>query len=305
MSKTLLNKIGVSNKDIEKWLKAGLRISYPMLKNKKFYKSEDGFAFVENGDKYVVPLSKEELNLYTTHPDVFKNDFLKNVKFYTSFVNWIHDLRPKTDSLNSMEKFTALLIILYLFQRAMDHHYYHFDRYLVYQDYPDTPVGFWWNKLIKISRKIAVKSKIDFNIVFLELLSNKNLISVKYNYLTKEEFHEVDKTLKNIRVYEDCQEEEVKLITDFHAKENILFRTALPVWTELTELLKNNSDLMKQEHKFKIKEIIENHPLIMTRVILSPTGLEYLRPKILRMFEQEIKRWVRNNNENFSRGKLL
>ena len=150
MSDTILQKIGITDMIVQSWLKEGLKISYPMLQNKKYYRSEDGFALVENGDKYVIFLSKKEKDLYTKHPEIFKKDFLNNIKFYIRFINWLHSLQPKTDFLDPEQKFTSLLLILYLFQRGMDYHYYHFDRYLVYQNYPDTPVGYWWKKLKEI-----------------------------------------------------------------------------------------------------------------------------------------------------------
>ena len=177
MSNTILQKIGVSNKVVESWIKKGLIITYPMIKNKKYYRSEDGEVFIENGDKYVPHLSKKETRLYIESPGQFKTNFLKNVRLYVTFINWLHRLQKKMNVLNPREYFSALLSILYLFQRGMDYHYYHFDRYLAYQNYPDTPVGFWWNKLKNLSGKIARQKRLNENELFLNLLSNdKNTI---------------------------------------------------------------------------------------------------------------------------------
>ncbi len=292
MSNTILKKIGITNKVVQSWIKKGLKITYPMLKNKIYYKSEDGFAFVENGDKYVIPLSKKENVLYTKFPETFKKDFLKNVRFYVTFINWLHKLQPKSKSLESRERFSSLLLILYLFQRAMDHHYYHFDRYLVYQNYPDTPVGYWWSKLKKICKELSVKEESNENVALLHLLSNDKESKKLKKYLNKKQQSELIKILKNIKIFEEAQEGEIQKITDFKTKENILFRTGIPIWNELVDLLKKFPDILKIKHQSKISGIIESHPLVAIRLILSPSGLEYFQPDIFKMFRKEIKNWL-------------
>ena len=263
-----------------------------MIKNKEYYVSEDGFAIVENGDKYVIPLSKKEIALYTNNPGIFRRDLLKNVKFYVAFINWLHTLQPETKSLGQRERFASLLSILYLFQRGMDHHYYHFDRYLAYQNYPDTPVGYWWDKLKKICKEISVKEKNDENVVLLHLLSHDKESKILKKYLSKKQQSELVKILKNIEIFEEAQENEVKKVTDFKVKENVFFHTAIPIWNDLMDLLKKYPELFKPDFQSKIIEVTEGHPLIVTRLILSPEGLNYLQPGIFKIFEKEIKRWV-------------
>lgn len=292
MSNTILQKIGITDKDVQSWLKKGIKISYPMLQNKKYYKSEDGLAFVENGDKFVVLLSKKENDLYTKHPEIFKRDFLRNEKFYIKFINWLHNLQHKTNSLEPEDKFISLLLILYLFQRAMDYHYYHFDRYLAYQNYPDTPVGYWWNKLKDICKEISKKEKENENTILLHLLSKDKESRKLTGFLTDEKKKQLKKILLNIKIFEDAQESEVKQIKDLKAKEDILFRTAIPIWNMLMDLIKKYPDLLKSEYQSKISQITEGHPLIVTRLILSPEGLNYLRSDFKEIFEKEMKRWI-------------
>ncbi len=282
MSDIVLQKIGITDKKVHDWLASGLKISYPMLKNKKYYVSEEGFAFVENGDKYVVPLSKKEIALYTESPISFQKDFLKSLELYVRFINWVHELRPKTDSLEPVERFTSLLLLLYLFQRGMDHHYYHFDRYLVYQNYPDTPVGFWWKKLKNMCGEGML----------LHVLSEDAEYKKFYKSLNNKQADELQTILKNIRIFEKLQEVEVTKITDFRTKEDRLFRTAMPMWEGLMDLLKRHPNLLKSDFQNKTNEIMEGHPLVMIRVMLSPEGLSWFRPDILTMFEKEIKRWL-------------
>lgn len=275
---------------VQSWLKKGIKMSYPMLMNKKYYKSEDGLAFIENGDKYVIPLSNKEVTLYTRSPETFKKDFLMNVKIYVEFINWLHELQPKTNSLEPKQKFISLLLILYLFQRGMDHHYYHFDRYLAYQNYPDTPVGYWWRKLKKICQ-ILTKNN-DENIILLHMLSNDEEAKKLKKTLNEKQKLDLDRILKNIKIFETTQEAEVRIVIDFKTKENVFSRTAMPIWNELSELLKRFPNILRKEHQEKIPEIINGHPLIVTRIILSPEGLNYLQADLFNMFESEIKRWI-------------
>ena len=127
----------MKHKIIDSWKKKGLKISFPMKENKKYFKSDDGI-FVESADKYLIKFSTKENKLYTEKPAVFRDDFLNNVKFFFDFHQFIYKQLEKTEDLASV------LTLTYLFLSAMDHHYYHFDRYLVYENYPKTPVGFWW-----------------------------------------------------------------------------------------------------------------------------------------------------------------
>jgi len=285
MNKTILQKIEITDTVVHSWLKKGVKISYPMLQNKKYYRSEDGFAFVENGDKYVIPLSKKEIDAYTKSPLIFKNNFFRNLRLYVKFIDWLHFTRLKTESLEPKEKFVSLLLILYLFQRGMDYHYYHFDRYLVYQNYPDTPVGFWWQRLKKLCKNETVK--------MLHLLADDIESKKIIQSLDKKEQREINKILINIKIFEAAQQMEIKMVTDFASKENRLFRTAIPIWNNLMDLLKKYPNLLKSEFQNKLPEITEGHPLIMTRVILSPNGLNYFQPHISKIFEDEIKRWIK------------
>lgn len=293
VNSTILERIGVSQKVVNSWHRAGLKISYPMRKLQHFYLSEDGEAFVENGDKYLIPFSKRETSLYTNHPEVFIKDFLKNVRLYVRFMNWIHGLQPKAVLLETKEKFTSLLVLLYLFQRAMDYHYYHFDRYLAYQNYPDTPVGFWWDRLKNLSQRLSHIMHQDENIVFLNLLGRdkKTMVQCK-NFLSRKNVVDLLKILKNIKFFEDAQEKEVKAIVDTKTQENVLFRTAVPIWSALMDMLKAYPELIKPKFRVRLPSIREGNPLIMTRVILSPEGLNYFQSSIAGLFTKEVMRWV-------------
>ena len=129
--------------------------------------------------------------------------------------------------------------------------------------------------------------------MFLKLLTKDEQVPIEYkDVLTASEYNQLTKTLKNIRIFEDAQQEEAELVTDKNKQENIFFRTAIHIWDDLMDVLKKYPELFKPEFQSKIIEVTEGHPLIVIRLILSPEGLHYMDSEILRMFEKEIKRWV-------------
>lgn len=279
--RAVLEKIGISDKIVKNWRKKGLTITYPMVKNKKFYKSEDGDLFVETADKYVPHLSKKEINIYTQKPEDFRKDFLRNTNFFAiDFCDFISKNHEKANKLKAEEKIAGLLSLLYLFQRAMDHHYYHFDRYLAYQNYPDTPVGFWWERL----RILCTKLDIDL----LKLLAND-----KEELSKASKSKELKEALDKIKVFERVQEEEVKTIFDTKKKEHRFIRTGFPIWEKLYTAIKASPSSVKKNALPKVKKIMEGHPIYGTRDILSPQGLSYFNNAVFREFKNEIDRWTK------------
>lgn len=272
----------MDDSDVRAWKKKGIQASYPMQKNATYFESEDGTAFVENGDKYVIPLSKKEIALYIKSPATFVKDFSKNLDLFVNFIDWLHELPLPPRTLTPEERCVGLLLNLYLFQRAMDHHYYHFDRYLVYQNYSQTPVGFWWKKLKRLCGKAML----------IHALSDDKEYKVFYKSLDSKKASELKTTLQNIHIFEKAQEMEVNKITDFNKKEDRLFRTAMPFWEGILSLLKEHPELLRKEFQGKTVEVTEGHPLIMIRLILSPEGLGFFQTKILEKLESKIKKWL-------------
>ncbi|MDO8658630.1 MAG: hypothetical protein Q7K55_07840 [Candidatus Levybacteria bacterium] len=295
-NKTVLQEIGVSKAIVQDWLNKGLIITYPIKINSHYFQSEDGKAFIENADKYVPLLSKKEKTLYKKNPKAFRDDFLKNARFYVQFINWISKITSKTQSLPKNKRFISLLSLLYLFQRGMDYHYFHFDRYLAYQNYPNTPVGYWWKKLRKISFSVSPKIKIDKNIVFLNLLSlDKKILETCKDVLIKEEYANLEEILKNIKIFEDVQDKEIKTITDFETKENTFFRTVIPIWENIKNMLIEYPELVKDKNHTKLKKILEEYPIVAIRHILIPSGLQNFREDIFLEFIAEITRWLKSS----------
>lgn len=292
-NKTILEKIGVSNKKVRKWKLAGLRISYPMKARSRFLKSADGF-FVYAADKFFPPLSEKERREYTKNPEKFRKDLFKNLRFYTKFYEFLYRLIKKAEKLENKEETAALFSLLFLFQSAMDHHYYHFDRYLAYENYPQTPVGYWWAKLKNLYTKATgnkvSKSKPQED--FLKLLSlDQEILGEFKENLSRKESLELKNVLRKIKVFERTQEEEAALLYGTHLKESKLLETAFTIWGKLSEIVKTSPDLIKKQDFQKLREIMVSHPIVGIRKLLY-AGLSYFSCEIFTEFKKEIKRWL-------------
>lgn len=293
---TILEKIGISDVILEKWKKKGLHITYPMKARRSYFKSQDGEVFIESADKYVPPLTKEETKLYTKHPEIFREDFLKNAVLYYQFHRFLFE---KSQAINKLvsprEKISAALALTYLFLSAMDHHYYHFDRYLVYEEYPSTPVGYWWNKLKNLYFK-AFKEKISKTNTtqrFLKILSlDKRAINSFKNRLNTKESTELNKTLTTIKIFENTQEQEIKIVSGYPANEDLLLKTGFSLWTQICNLIKRYPEIVQSTYLPKINTIINGHPITATRAMLLSETLHCFDSKVYKEFVREISRWT-------------
>lgn len=293
--KSILEQIGVSQNIINKWKRDGLHITYPMVPKRKFYRSNDGDLFVETADKYAPPLDKQELKIYTTNPLFFKKDFLNNAKFFIRFCDYIVSIRGRTEGLNSTNKLVALLVLMYLFQSAMDHHYYHFDRYLAYEAYPQTPVGYWLEKLTRLYQKIY-KQRVSSNnpsVEFLKLLSQDQEVLKQFEKgLSKKDFQFLQKILQNIKVFESAQNEEVEIIMNTKNNEHKFMRTGFPIWDKLLEIVKEHPELVKRKYLNKTRNILNGHPILGTRLILNPDGIACFQDDVVSSFKAELVKWT-------------
>lgn len=293
--KTFLEKIGISNKIIENWKRKGLKITFPMKRKAVFFKSFDGTIFIEGADKFVPPLTKEETKIYIKDPERFRKDFFENARFFRKFVNFVYKHQEKVKKLESKEKVAALLILIYLFHRAMDYHYFHWDRYLVYEDYPSTPVGYWLKKLKYLYSK-AVRRKVSrFKPPegFLKLIIlDKGVLEKFRKCLSKNDFLRLKRALKMIKIFEDTQQKEIEFFIDFKSKEHAFVRTGFAMWSKLQNEIKKHPELIKKEKIVEIKKIMELHPLVGTRKLFSLTTLKYFDREIFSQFQKEIKRWL-------------
>jgi hypothetical protein len=293
-NKTILEKIGISQKEVNKWKKAGLKVTYPIKKRRKFFKSDDGEAFVEAGDKFIPPLTEQERKLYTKSPEKFREDFLKNVRFHNKFLDFLYEVQKRTDNLEKEEKLTDLLSLLYLFQASIDHHYWHFDRYLVYENYPQTPVGYWWKKLkdlyTKATKEKILKSKSTEKFLKLLAMDGKIIKEFKKN-LSRKNFIQLKKTLNAIKIFEKVQREEIEICIDAETKIERNFKVGLALWDKLCNTIKTSPELVKKRNFSEIKKILEYHPIIGVRKILLSDSIKYFDNKVIFELEKEIKRW--------------
>lgn len=294
-SKTILAKIGIIDKIVTNWKKKGLKISYPMRKQKRFFKSDDGVIFVEGADKYILHLTRKEVNVYIRNPKKFEEDFFKNARLFRDFLNFIYKYQKRLKKLKSEERMPALLSLVYLFHRAMDHHYFHWDRYLVYEDYSQTPVGYWLEKLKDFYFKVKKEkvSKLHLPEEFLKLLLlDKRILNEFKEKLNKKDFNEFKRVLQSIKYFEKIQQNEISFFLDYERKQLLFFKVILPIWGEFEKQIEKHPAIIKKRKFFEIKKIINFHPLLATRKIFYPTASRYFGKRIISGFKKEIKRWL-------------
>jgi len=293
--KTILEKIGISDEVVKKWKKEGLKITYPIKQNLNWFKSADGEVFWENADKFVPLLTKKETKLYIKSPKRFREDFLKNLRFYRKFCNFVDKTQKRTEKLKAEEKVTALLSLIYLFQRAMDYHYYHWDRYIVYEEYPQTPVGYWWQKIKDLYTKVTKKKVLKQNPPedFLRILVlDKEILEKFRKHLSKNNFLQLQKTLKAIKIFQDAQQKEAEIITRGMVNANIFVNTGFPMLDKFWKELKKHPELVKKGDLPKIKKIKKLHPIITARRLLLIPTLKCFDEEIFFQFKKEIQRWL-------------
>jgi len=293
--KTVLEKIGITNEIVKNWEKENLKIAYPMKKRKEFFKSDDGIVFIEGADKFVPPLTKKETLIYTKDPRRFKKDFFKNANLFKKFLNFLFRYQKRVKKLKSKDKIPVLLSLIYLFHSAMDFHYFHWDRYLVYENYPSTPVGFWLAKLKDFYFKVKKEKvyKLHPPEDFLKLLSlDKEIFNEFKENLNKKEFRKFQIILKAIKIFEEVQQKEIDFFLDYKEKKHLFFKTILPMWSQFEKAVKEYPETIKKNKIVKLKKTLTLHPLIGTREIFYPTASTYFNKEIFFQFQKEIKRWL-------------
>lgn len=295
LNKTILEKIGITSQVVKNWKTKGIKITYPMRARKNYLKSQDGVVFVESADKYVPPLTKEETKLYKEYPKKFRDDFIRNVSLYFQFHTFLFDKSQLIKKLKSPEeKLSSALSLMYLFLSAMDHHYYHFDRYLVYEDYPQTPVGYWWDRLKKYYSQVFNEkvSKTQPTETFLKLLSeDRKILNQLKNSLTENDYQGLLQTLRAIKIFEVIQEKEIRIISGYPAKEDLLLKTGFGIWNQICDSIKDNPETIQKSSYAELVELIGGHPIISTRILLLPSSLKTFKNEIFSEFINEIKRW--------------
>lgn len=295
-NKSILDKIGITSQIVRDWENKGIKITYPMKARKNYFKSQDGEVFVGSADKYLLPLTKKETELYTKHPEKFRDDFIKNVTLYFQFHIFLFNKSQQIKKIDSSQgKLSSVLALMYLFLSAMDHHYYHFDRYLVYEDYPNTPVGYWWDKFKKYYSKVFNEkiSKRQPTENFLKLLSeDKKILNEFKRRLTKNEYQGLSQTLKVINIFENTQEIEARIVSGYPAKEDLLLKTGFGIWNQICDLIRVYPENIQKKSYSKMLKLIEGHPITSTRILLLPSSLKTFKNEIFSEFTREMRRWL-------------
>lgn len=159
-------------------------------------------------DDFVPPLSEAKFHLYVTRALRFKEDFLKNIELNAKFNADLREAVREISKYLLKDKVVGLLVLLYLFQSAMDYHYYHFDYYLKDEDNPVSPMGWHFLRIRKIVAKMAKQNGIDNKENWAEEMVLK-ILSLKGEEIAKKTKNtQLISSCLDVHVYESVHQEQ-------------------------------------------------------------------------------------------------
>lgn len=245
-------------------------------------------------DEFVPPLTNQELNTYIKNSNKFRNDFLTNLKLYIKLCNELDVFVKKIIKSSKNYNLSTFLSLLFIFQSAMDNHYYKYDYLLDLEEYPKSPLGWHYLKAKKIITAVSNKVHAKNNKTWIEtqmlyLLSKKgvNIIKILKKYLNTKELLKLKDSYKALQIFIKTQQEEQLLFVGTN-RNSIILKTGFDIWNGLKQAVKDN-----QKSCFKIKElnkILNGDPIYGTRKILVDIK-NYFVPKVVKEVNNEVSIW--------------
>ncbi|MBU0619248.1 hypothetical protein KKD62_03370 [Patescibacteria group bacterium] len=245
-------------------------------------------------DEFVPPLSAKQISLYIRKPEKYRQALLKNLKLYIKFCLELKKQVFRIRKLPESSQLAALLVILFLFQSAMDHHYYHYDYPLDLENYSKSPLGWHYLRIKKIVTDMVVKIEFEnpqqwITEKALYLLSKKGaeVIQEFEPYLAKQVRKDLKDSYGAIMIYIKVQQEEEKLFYGKN-KKGPIFITGCILWDALNKLISKTKGYYK--NKRKLIKILAGDPIYGTRKII--VDMEKLfSDQITEMVKTELNNW--------------
>ncbi|MBI2621480.1 MAG: hypothetical protein HYW63_02420 [Candidatus Levybacteria bacterium] len=246
-------------------------------------------------DEFVPPLTNQEFQKYILSASDFRKDFLRNLNLYISFCSQIKRVVSKVNVLDHHEEVTALVALFYLFQSAMDHHYYHYDYFLDLEEYPKSPLGWHFLRMKKILTKVSPRLKKDNSWVekeILHLLSRKGekTITNLKPHTTSSELKQINESYKAVQIFLKVQQEEEKLFVGNNFNSPV-FKAGYGLWDGLGKAVKKTDNKYFKDKKGLLK-ILDGDPIWGTRKILVDRK-DYIASPILNLIQDEIIAWAK------------
>lgn len=314
---TVLEKCGITNQLISNLKRKGLFVPKKMKVTKKVLKSPSEFWIYYVGDKFTPPLSKKERLDYITSPKNFYRDLLNGTKLFVEVNrNLYRTFEVAKVRLAKEELIAALLAIQRIWHASIDYNYFKYDRHLEYDKYKESPVGYYWLRLRKLCLLAAKNLQSEDKELWakekmLNLLAGYGVIkkSNKMNKGSKEAYNEIRNNLKStnqirelhklvegLKIFSRAQEDEAKIFNSKIANHKISsVDFILCLWDYLIGYLKKNPKLMRPRNIRFVMNLGKAQDLPSKAIAirkLSHKGEIFFAPKIIRLYSDELKRWL-------------
>lgn len=223
-------------------------------------------------DEFVPPLSHREFRQYRTDPASFRRDFLANLRLYRRFCAELLTQTRTLKTLPQEKRLIAALTLLFLFQSAMDYHYYRYDYLLDLEEYPKSPLGWHYLRMKTLVVKAAssrgkLSDEAWMNEQLLALLGKKATATIRElsKNLKKEQVKALNASCQAIQIFLRVQQEEEKLFYGKNQKGPV-FTAGHAIWRSLHDAVTRSKILGKKQKR--LSTILSGDPIYGTRHIL-------------------------------------
>ena len=260
--------------------------------------SESDEDWVYSTDKFISPLSGEELNKYIESPLKFKVDFLNNLMKFKSICNEIYSrflAMSEGGRYDEVELLSIAIFYLKIYQVAMDKLYYKYDRHFEYTNTEKSPVGYYWIKLNEICKNEAQKTGVDeFEIKqkYLNYFGDRT-ISKKYIFTCielKKEIYQIEIKANNI---EQLKKENAYLYEKVSNYSNVFYKDINMFFEDIDNITQINMNENFVEITFNDEELVKK------------TIINGLRTFIETQEEESFMFYSTNNKSIFDTGFIL
>lgn len=155
---TVLEKCGI-NAALIKFFKAkGLSVKKRITPFPSFMRSPSEEWFSSITDRFTPPLEPSEKKAMIANPYIFSHKVAEGATLLSEISGVLHEaLSICKKKLSGGEAIAALLSINHIFISCLHLNYLKFDRHLEYHDYPESPVGHYWQKFNALCLSAATK----------------------------------------------------------------------------------------------------------------------------------------------------
>jgi hypothetical protein len=153
---SVLEKIGITDDIIEQLKKEGLMVPRKIRAFKKVFRTPGEEWVYYAADRFTPPLSRKEKAYYLRNPEKFCETLIERLLFFSKVSGLLFEFLEKIDHrLRNEEAAVAYFSILYIFHACGDYNYYKYDRQFEYEQYEESVVGYFYQKLKNLCIKSA------------------------------------------------------------------------------------------------------------------------------------------------------